>query len=408
MLKLPNTQHSFWKSNNTKPTYQPLHVDLEIDAVIVGGGITGLTCAYLLKQSGLKVMVLEKNTLASGTTGGTTGKVTSQHGLTYADLDRRIGSNATKIYGEANQEAIERIEKIIIKEKIDCGWERDNNYVYTTDPKQVQKFKTETKVAQKLGLPASFETTTDLPFHVEAAVKFADQAKIDAYKYVYGLAKAVHGNGSYVFENSNVTQFSDGNPAQVKTDLATVMTQNIIVATKMPAFPLLARFTCALQEYPHTSYLIAGVMDSPIKGMYISPDKGHYSILPVSMGKETMLLVGGRNHIPGLGNSYKRQQQLANYAENHFGIKKIAYRWKAMDYLAYDNVPLVGKIYPWSKHLYTATAYRKWGLSSSMVAGVILHDTILGKPNPWANTFSSTRLRPLVAMPRAIAKEILS
>lgn len=406
MLKLPDSDKSYWKSTIPTQNYQPLRVDLKVDAVVVGGGITGLTCAYLLKQSGLKVIVLEKNTIASGTTGGTTGKVTSQHGLTYYDLKKRLGEKTAKIYGDANQSAVERIADIIKKEKIDCDWERDDNYVYTTNHKQIEKFKFEAEVARQLGLPASFETELALPFKIAAAVKFANQAKMNAAQYVLGLAAAVHGNGSYVFENSNVTSFHDGTPAKVKTKRATVIAENIIVATKMPAAPLLARFTCAVQEYPHTSYIVAGKLNSDLSGMYISPDKNHYSLLPISTGNERLLLVGGRNHIPGLGSPAKRQQQLADYAEKNFGIKSIAYRWKAMDYLAYDNVPLIGKVYPWSKHMFTATAYRKWGLSSSMVAATIIHDLIVGQDNPWATTFSSMRIGATLAMPRAIIKEI--
>lgn len=407
MLKLPDSDKSYWKTAIPKQTYQSLRVDLTVDAVIVGGGITGLTCAYLLKQSGLKVIVLEKNTIASGTTGGTTGKVTSQHGLTYLDLHKRLGKEKAKIYGEANQSAIEKISEIIANEKIDCGWQREDNFVYTADTGKVDTFKAEAKIAKELGLPASFVTETQLPFKIEGAVKFANQAYMHSAKYVLGLAAAVQGNGSYVFENSNVTSFRDGKPAIVKTHQATVTATNIIVATKMPAAPLLARAACALMEYPHTSYIVAGKLDSNLTGMYISPDKDHYSILPVKVATDSLLLVGGRKHIPGLGSPIKRQQQLADYAESNFGIKSIAYRWKAMDYLSYDNVPLVGKVYPWSKHMYTATAYRKWGLSNSMVAAQILRDTILGQENPWASTFNSMRFKPITSMPKAIVKEIL-
>ncbi len=404
MLKLPGTEVSYWKSFYDKPLYPQLRVDLDIDAVIVGGGITGLTTAYLLKQSGLRVAVLEKNRIGSGTTGGTTGKVTSQHGLIYAELQKRLGQKTARIYGEANQTALERISQIIDQEKIDCGWERDDNYVYTADPKQIDKLRAEAKIAAELGLPASFETTLTLPFEVLGAVKFANQAKFNAQKYVLGLAKAVHGQGSYVFENSNVASFHDGRPAFVRTKTAKITCKDIIVATKMPAAPLAARFACAAWEYPTTSYIVAGWSDSRLKGMYISPDKKHYSILPISTGDKQLLLIGGEKHIPGLGSPAKRHQRLANYAQEHFGISSIAYRWKAMDYLAYDDVPLIGKVYPWSKHLYTATGFHKWGLSTSMVAGTILHDLITGQENPWAATFNSIRLKPITSIPHAIAK----
>jgi ribulose 1,5-bisphosphate synthetase/thiazole synthase len=81
MHNLPEHETSLWKSSITTTPYEALLNDLSVDVAIVGGGITGLTTAYLLKRSGVKVAVLEKNRIGSGTTGGTTGKVTSQHGL---------------------------------------------------------------------------------------------------------------------------------------------------------------------------------------------------------------------------------------------------------------------------------------------------------------------------------------
>lgn len=403
-MNVPTAEQSYWKSFYNKSIYTPLNNDLAVDVVIVGGGITGLTTAYLLKQSGLKVAVLEKNNIGSGSTGGTTGKVTAQHGLIYSELKKYWGEKSAQIYAEASQTAVDQIALLIDKEKIDCDWQQDDNYVYTSDRKQIKKFKAEAHNAASLGLPATFETHLQLPFEVSGAVKFANQGKFNSQKYVLGLAKAVHGNGSYVFEHSNVISFHDGMPAIVKTKLASVTAKNIIVATKVPAGPLLARFSYAALEYPHTSYIVAGHLDQKLTGMYISPDKGHYSILPVENGQERMILIGGERHIPGLGIPSKHYQRLANYAEKHFGVTSLDYHWKAMDYVTYDSVPLIGKVYPWSKHLFTATGFNKWGLGTSMVAGMILTDLITNTHNPWTSTFDSIRMKPIASIPRATAK----
>lgn len=404
MLKMPETEVSYWKTFHSKAKYPPLRVELNTDAVIVGGGIAGLTTAYLLKKSGLKVALLEKNTIGSGTTGGTTGKITSQHSLIYEDLSKRFGSEAARIYGEANQAALIKIAQIIKKEKIECDYESADNYVYTNQDKLVSKFKKEAATAAAFGLPASFVTDLGLPFPIKGAVKFAGQARFNVQKYLLGLAAAVHGSGSYVFENSNVISFKDGSPARIKTKEGQVTAKNIIVATKMPSAPLAARIACAIMEYPTTSYIVAGHYTGDLDGMYISPDKNHYSIFPFTDSKGKWLLIGGEKHIPGLGIPSKRHQKLAEYAARNFGIETIEYRWKAMDYLAYDDMPLIGKVYPWSDHMFTATAFHKWGLSTSMVAATILRDTIAGEENPWSSVFNSMRVKPIVSIPRAVVK----
>lgn len=408
MPNLPDTEKSYWREAYITSLYPKLAEDLEVDAVIVGAGITGLTTAYLLKQSGLRVAVLEKRTVGAGTTGRTTGKVTSQHNLIYADLQRRLGREKARLYGEANQAAIKQINDIITAEKISCGWQREDNYVYTADAEQVARFKQEAVVAVELGLPATFVTTTPLPFGIKGAVRFTDQATMHPIRYLQGLAAAVHGDGSYVFENSTVTSIQDGKPGSVKTKVGSVSAKDIVVATNVPTLPLMARGGYCLLEYPTQSYIVAGEPEKEFAGMYISPDEHHYSILPVTMNGARLLLVGGESNISGLGgNKEARYSRLAQYAEKHFGVTTIDYKWSDRDYLAYDGIPLVGKLYPWSEHLYVATAFMKWGLSNGTVAAMILRDLIRSEQNEWAVTFNSNRLKPIASIPRVAAKYIL-
>jgi glycine/D-amino acid oxidase-like deaminating enzyme len=404
MPELPKEEISPLRLGHEAPKFPKLKEHLEVDTVVVGGGITGISTAYLLKKAGQKVAVLEKDTIGYGTTGHTTGKVTSQHNLLYADMSHRLGTQKTRIYGQANETAVNEIEKIIKKEKIDCGWERADNYVYTTDRDRVADFKEEAKAAANLGLPASFETKTPLPFKVTAAVKFANQAHFSAQKYIDGLAQAINGGGSYIFEDTRAVRFHDGRPARVSTPDGEVAAGNIVIATNVPTFPLLARFSYCFMEYPTTSYLVALRTKTKINGgMYISPDSDNFSLLPIGKGSGQLLLVGGLNHIPGTGRAKPRHRHLMEYADEHFGVTKVEYRWGARDYLAYDSIPLIGKLYPWSKHMYVATAFKKWGLAHSYVAAAILRDAILGQPNAWASTYDSSRIEPVLSIPRAMA-----
>lgn len=371
--------------------------------MVVGGGIAGLTIAYLLKQAGLRVILLEKNTVGSGTTSKTTGKVTSQHGIIYGKLERTAGEDIARIYAQANQTALREIKNLIRQEKIDCDWQKADNYVYTTDRERLEEFRHEAKIAARLGLPASFETSVELPFDTVAAVKFSGQAKFNVQKYVAGLAARINGNGSYIFEQSNVSSYRDGELPTVSAEGCTISAKDIVVATKIPSAPLVARAGYALLEHPQTSYVVAGRYSGPLRDMYISPDEEHYSILPWSDGSNNLLLIGGESHTPGLGSAQKRYQKLSFYAEKHFGVV-VDYVWKGMDYLAYDDIPLIGKLYPWSSHIYAASGFKKWGLTTSMVAGMILHDLILGQRNHWAKVFDSTRKEPILSIPGHIMK----
>ncbi len=405
-MQLPKEEKSLWREAYSRSLYSHLDEELEVDAAIVGAGITGLSSAYLLKQAGFTVAVLDQDTVGGGTTGRTTGKVTSQHSLIYAELLGQLGPDATRLYGEANEAAIEQVERIIKQEKIDCDWQRADNYVYTADPKQVEKFKNEAKVAASLGLPASFETSLALPFEVQGAVKFANQAKFSSQKYLIGLAATIHGNGSYVFEHSKAVSIRDGNPCTIRTAKGKLIAKHIIVATNVPTMPLMARGGYCILEYPTESYIVAAPYSKDMPGMYISPDRQHYSILPVQFNNNPYLLIGGGGHLSGMRVSKEAKfKQIANYAEKHFGITTITHKWSDRDYIAYDKVPLIGKLYPWSKNLYVATAFKKWGLSNGTVAALILTDLVAGNKNTWAPVFTPQRLRPIKSIPKAVLEQ---
>ena len=145
-----------------------------------------------------------------------------------------------------------------------------------------------------------------------------------------------------------------------------------------------------------------------MKGMYITPGGPIRSILPVQSGGERWLLIGGESHFPGFGNATARHQRLADYARERFNIQSIEYRWATWDYLSNDGVPLIGKLYPWSKHAFVATGFMKWGLTTGTIAGLILADTICGQPNPWAKIYDASRLSPVTSIPKAVVKIIRS
>ena len=404
-MKLPEKELSFWTDNSPKTSYPSLNEELTVDVAVVGGGIGGLSAAYQLKKAGLTVAVIEKDRVGGGTTGGTTGKVTSQHGQVYAQLQDRLGKDSAKIYGQSNEQAISIIEGIIKTEKIECDWARDDHLLYSADPDKVQDLKDEAKVARNLGLPASFETDSDLPFPIKGVVRFANQAKFNARKYVIGLAKAVEGNGSRVFEKTRAIGIRDGSPGRVRSSGGAIITKHIIVATNVPCFPLIARGAYCASEYPQKSYIAAGYI-SGLRGMYISPDSAHYSLMPIQVKGRTLLLVGGESHIPGTRLNFEsRYERLADYGAKHFGMEP-AYRWHARDYLAYDDIPLVGKAYPWSKNLYVTTAYRKWGLTNSTVSAIILRDRITGRKNEWVKTYNSLRTSAPLSFPKVVGEKL--
>ena len=404
MVHYPSKGRSLWLHTLTPAEYPVLDHDLSIDVAVVGAGIAGLTTAYLLKQRGVKVAVFEKYRIGDSVSGHTTAKVTSQHGETYSRLIEKFGRDAAQIYGEANQAAITQIEEIIQREHIDCDWRREDNYVFTDNEDEIASLRQEAADAASLGLPATYETTMPLGIDMRGAVRFKDQATFHILKYLHGLARAVDGDGCYVFENTKASLVNDGEHVTFHTPGGRVIANKVVLATNVPS-PIKDHAAYGLLEYPARSYIVAGRIERAMPGMYINTGNPTRSILPTTFNNEHWLLVGGEGHFAGMsGSARERYKVLANYAREQFGLTDIQYEWSTWDYIAYDHMPLIGKLYPFSKNLYTATGFRKWGMTNGTVAGMILTDLLTDKTSPWERTFRSTRLSALTSMPQGIVQ----
>lgn len=231
--------NSLW-INSTKDnlSYSKLTNDISTDICVIGGGILGLTTAYYLSKQNKKVIVLEQESgIGLKTSGHTTGKITSQHGLFYSHLVKDFGEKFAKKYLKSNEEAIQNIKNIIDEEQIDCDFEWQDNYVYTTKLDETSKINEEALVAKSLGVNATLLNSIDLPLDITAAVKFPSQAQFNPQKYMLGLGRCIINSGNSIYTNSKVTDIAkDGlsNGYIVFTENANIKAKKIVIASHYP------------------------------------------------------------------------------------------------------------------------------------------------------------------------------
>ena len=185
---------SYWADTTTRPSFSKLNKNIEADVCIIGAGITGIMTAYMLKDSGLKICLIEKGEVCSGVTENTTAKVTSQHGLIYRYLDDSFGIEFARKYLKSNEEAINMIEDIVKKENIECEFQRTDNYIYTCTNEYIQRIKDEVETVNKLGLNAEQINKINLPFEIKIGIKFPNQAKFHPLKYLYKVIEILESN----------------------------------------------------------------------------------------------------------------------------------------------------------------------------------------------------------------------
>ncbi|MBM7703855.1 FAD-dependent oxidoreductase [Metabacillus iocasae] len=389
---IPQSPEPFWRSNIPLPTFDKLKNDITVDVAIVGGGITGITAAYLLTKEGMKVALLEANELLNGTTGHTTAKLTAQHGLIYDELINHIGKEQAKNYYKANNEALQFVKELIQEKQIDCDFSTEDAYIYTNSEKYVQKLYDEFKAYQKLDIPSELVHEIPFDFPIKKAIVMKEQAQFHPLKYLLALVEEMTHLDGKIFEHTVATDVEKGEQPVVTTrDGAKVYCKHVVAASHFPFYDGNGFYFTRM--YAERSYVIGikATKEYP-GGMYLSAEQPTRSLRYTEINGEKLILVGGDSHKTGQGiNTMEHYQALQHFAEQTLGIKEYLYRWSAQDLYTLDKVPYIGPITPKKENIYVATGYRKWGMTNGTAAALLLRDLILNRENPYTSLFSPSR-----------------
>lgn len=388
---------SVWFDDVERPNRPVLSGDLDVDLVVVGAGITGLTTALLAQRDGLSVAVVEARRVGSGTTGHTTGKLTAQHGLVYAGLAERHGIEAARTYASANSAGVSRVARLVDEFDISCELTTALSCVYSQEPERRADLAAEAKVAASLGFPAVLIDATDLPFDVDAAVQFADQLHLHPMRYLTGLAEAFVDADGQLFEHTRVVDLAErDDEVVVSTATGTIRANDVVVATLLP-FGLIGGYFAKTR--PSRSFGIAvRLSDVAPLSMTLSVDAPTRSTRPWPGGGPTGLIVAGGSHPTGDDqDTSDLLDELVDWTRRTFSVAHVDHQWSAQDYATPDHVPYVGRAST-HQHILVATGFAKWGLSAGTAAAIMLTDHLADRDNPWASLFDAGRIGDLHAV----------
>ena len=378
---------SVWMATTPKTNYTQLAGDLAVDVVVVGGGIAGISAAHRLKELGKRVALVESGRIVEASTGKTTAKVTSLHGRVYTTLTDNFTDEGAKIYGDANQAAIDEIERLVKKYSIDCDLFRTDAYTYAQAEAGRDQVKHEADVAIRLGLPASYVTDVPLPYPTFGAVKFTGQAQFHVRKYLLALAKEIDGDGSFVFENTKALDITNGNnTCQLKTDCGTITANDIIIATHEPFFDPSGEYADLVKFRDFALGLLIDEATPP--GEFFSTGSNPHSIRSQVTDDGDIIIVGGKSEAELNATTYDEAYVLTekDYSDK-FTINRVVYKWTTHDLATSDGASYIGRLTKDQPHVYVATGFNGWGMTNGALAGMILGDRITGKDNPWSDFF---------------------
>ena len=417
-----------WFANISKPLkFEKLDKNIIVDVVIVGGGIAGLSTAYILSKAGKRVALLDDGYIGSGETGHTTAHITHALDDRYFNLEKVFGIDGALLAAESHTNAIDFIEKVVSEEKILCDFERLDGYLFLGPKDDKTILEKELEATNRAGLKTDIVTKPPLTsYDLGPSLRFPNQAQFHPLKYLAGLATSILKKNGKIFTETHVQEVSKN---VIKTsDGFRVDAKHIVIATNAPIVDKVSKIYD--KQVPYRTYVVAATIKKGAvpKALYwdtgdsdsksdVKPyhyvriqkldnfDNGNRSKTndPESgnmNNSHDLLIIGGEDHKTGYDNDMEeRHSRLVDWAKQRFPIEEIIYRWSGQVMEPLDSLAFIGLNSDYNEkqegqnnnNTYICTGDSGNGITHGTIAGILISDLILGKQNRWSGLYNPSR-----------------
>lgn len=386
--------HSFWSSSVSMPVYPPLDRNLDVAVCVVGGGIAGLTTAYLLARTGVSVALVEARELGSGETSHTTAHLAVPDDR-YWQIEESYGSDSARLVADSFASAIDLVETIVRTERIDCDFERLDGYLISCAADAQSALRREWEAAQRAGVRVS--RRVQLPFaqfEPQPCLRFERQAQFHPLRYLAGLARAIERLRGSIYARTRVISIEEYfEQVVVETHLGTIRAGAVVVATNTP---INDRFAIHTKQTPWQSYVVAARIPTgalPHILLWDDADPYHYVRLArADRDDEELLIVGGEDHKSGQDPDPERSYRaVEDWMRIHFPMAgPIAFRWSGQVMEPLDGIAYLGRN-PGSREVYVITGDSGNGMTHTTAGAMLVTDLIARRPNRWEAVYSPSR-----------------
>ena len=395
---------SVWLGTTPQKNFPSLEGDIEVDAAVVGGGITGIVAAYFLAKEGRRVAVIDLREPGYGETGHTTAHLTEQVDARFAAIRKRQGDDAARLVARAGRVAIETIASIAASENIECAFEEATAFLYSDDEKDVDELRSEAEAAAAAGIAATFTSDVPLPYEVAGAIRFERQAQFHPLRFLHGVSAAIVRHGGSIYGSTRALAVDDGSPAIIRTERGTIRAREVLVTANVPVNQ---RGILQTKLPAYRTYAIAAPLQRSIEPalFWDNEDPYHY-IRTHREGTETFLIVGGEDHKTGEETETDRRfDALEAWTRARFEVGPIRYRWSGQIIEPPDGLPYIGRN-GFTEHIWVATGYSGQGMTFGAFAGTMLADLVRGVASEWKDLFDPLRLPSLETLGTYVAENL--
>jgi glycine/D-amino acid oxidase-like deaminating enzyme/nitrite reductase/ring-hydroxylating ferredoxin subunit len=405
--------HSPW-SVLDMPSCPSLDQDVTADVCVVGGGIAGLTTAYLLVRSGLSVVLLDDGPLAGGMSSMTTAHLSCAIDDRFVEIERLHGEAKSRLAAASHAAAIDQIEAIVQHEHIRCGFQRVPGFLFDPPGAVHDLLERELAAANRAGL-VEVARVARVPwstYDTGPALRFPDRAQIEPMEYLAGVALAVRRDGGRLFTHSHADHIEGGPTARVAVGPHSVHARSIVVATNVPVNNRVAIHTkqAAYMTYAIGARIPRGIVAPAL--YWDTADPYHFvrtHRMPEGSGFDDadLLIVGGEDHKTGQAtDTGSRHERLLAWARERFpAVGEVQFTWAGQVMETIDGLAFIGRNPMDADNVFIATGDSGMGLTHGTIAAILLTDLIRGRENEWSALYDPSR-KPLRAAGRFVRETL--
>lgn len=381
-------EKSIWLKNLKIVKNAPLNKDITVDVLIIGGGITGISTLYNLKNEKLNVCLVEQNFIASGVTSKTTAKINYLQETIYTDICNRYNKKIAKKYYDSQLYAINKIKNIIKKENIDCNLEQVESFVFTNVNEEINTIKKEKKILEEFGSTVYEYDKIDFPLKSRYAISVKNTYVFHPIKYIYALKNICEKHNLKIYEDTKILEIRKQKNGYVcYTQKNKINAKKVVIASHYPFF--LNPYMFPLKVYNEKSYVTASKTKNYNNKTYIT-SKNPTKSIRYYKDKNNYIIYLSNSHSISTHQNYKN-----NFSKTIKELNKLKlnpdYIWSNEDIMTLDKIPYIGYIEK-NKNLLIATGYNTWGMTNGVLSSFILKDLILEKNNEFIELTNPMRV----------------